>query len=95
MVVLACAAGAVCVYLVAPQTALLVAGVGVAVAFAGYPLHRDAVVLFVSFLLYPILALGVYALHFVFGVPMEYMLWVCLAVFGLVVLVLTADEIPL
>jgi hypothetical protein len=95
LVVLACLGGAICMYLLEPQTALLVAGVGFAVAFGGYLLHRDAVVLFVSVPLYPILALGVYALHVLLDVPVQYLLWVSLAVFGLVVLVLTADEVPL
>lgn len=93
--VLACLGGAVCVYLLEPQTALMVGGVGAAVAFAGYSLHRDVVVLLTTALLYPIVALGVYALYFVLGVPVEYLLWVSLAVFGLVVIVLTADEIPI
>lgn len=94
LVVLACLAGAVAVYLVEPMTAFLVAGVGAGVAIAGYVLHRDAPMLLASVLLSPILALGVYALSLVFDVPMSYLLWTSVLVFGLTVVVLTADETP-
>ncbi len=94
LVVLVCLAGAVAMFLVEPDTTLMVGGAGAAIAFAGYPLHRDAVVLLASVLLYPILALGVYSLYLVVGIPMEYLLWVSLGVFGFAVLVMTAEEVP-
>jgi hypothetical protein len=95
LVVIAGLVGGVLLWLAVPQTAILVAAVGASVAIASYFLHRDAAVMFASILLYPILALGIYALHAVLGVPTQYLLWVSLGVFGFVVLVLTADEIPM
>jgi hypothetical protein len=95
LVVLAAAGGAALLYLAAPQVALLVGGVGIAIAIAGYVLHRSASMLLASIVLYPILALGIYSLHVVLGVPAQYLMWISVAVFALVVVVLGADEIPI
>lgn len=95
LVVLAALGGAALLVMLDQTTALVIGGVGIGIAIAGYTLHRDAAVLLASALLYPILALGIYALHAIFGVPTNYLLWISVAVFGLVVLVLGAEEIPL
>lgn len=95
LVFLAALGGAVLLYFAAPQVALLVAGVGLMIAVVGYLMHRNAATLFASALLYPVLALGIYALHVLFGVPTQYLTWISIAVFALVVLVLTADEVPM
>jgi len=94
LVVLAAIGGAVLLAMLDQTTALLIGGVGIGIAIAGYTFHRDTAVLLASALLYPILALGIYALHAIVGVPMNYLLWISVAVFGLVVLVLGAEEVP-
>ncbi len=90
--VLACIAGAVPVIATDPVLAALVVAFGGLAAILGFALHRDPVLLAVTALIFPTIALGILALSLFLDVPLDHVLWAVPIVFAAVLVVVTARD---